>query len=247
VARLAVAAAVIGLFLVTYYWGNQFKHPDSVPPGIEGVLVRPPIDLPAFQLRDARGPIFTGEDFAGHWTLLAFGDLSRASGHLAIMRMIEVHNRLASDFGLQNMLLLALASERQEPALALDFGRLSPALKVLSAGPGDLQRLRASVGAPPLQGAPGARADEAPLYLIGPSGRLVALFPGAQMPASIASDLSAIANRSDALYPTSNDHSGGLTPRNYSREPHDRFSYPEPFPKGEEDLDPAARGLAGDD
>jgi len=246
VARLTVAAAAIGLFLVAYYWGNQFKHRDSVFPAIEGVLVHPPIDLPGFQLRDARGAIFTGEDFAGHWTLLAFGDLSRASGHLAIMRMIEVHNRLASDLGLQKMLLLALASERQDPALALDFGRLSPALKVLSAEPGDLQRLRASVGAAPLQAAPGARADEAPLYLIGPSGRLVALFPGAQTPASIASDLSTIASHSDALYP-SNDHGAGVTPRNDSRGPHDRFSYPEHLPKGEGDLEPAARGLAGDD
>jgi hypothetical protein len=246
VARLAVAAAAIGLFLVAYYWGNQFKHPDSVSPAIEGVLVRPPIDLPGFQLRDARGPIFTGEDFAGHWTLLAFGDLSRASGHLAIMRMIEVRNRLASDLGLQKMLLLALASERQDPVLALDFGRLSPALKILSAEPGDLQRLRSSVGAPPLQAEPGARADEVPLYLIGPSGRLVALFPVAQTPASIASDFSAIANRSDALYP-SNDHGAGVTLRNDSREPHDRFSYPEPLAKGEGDVEPAAHGLAGDD
>jgi hypothetical protein len=200
--RLAIAAAAAGLFLLAYYWGNQYKHGNSPPPQIEGVLVRPPIELPDFDLLDADGQPFTAKSFTGHWTLLSFGAPSQASGHLAITRMVEVHNRLASDPDLQKMLQLILASEHQDPILARDFARLSPVLKTLSGESGELQRLRASVGAPPPGGASAAPMDEAPaLYLIGPLGRLVALFIGSQRPDSIASDLSAIAKHAHSLFP----------------------------------------------
>jgi hypothetical protein len=201
--RLAMAAAAMGLFLLAYYWGNQYKYRDSNPPVIEGVLIRPPIALPDFDLLDATGQPFTAKSFAEHWTLLSFGDPSHVTGHLAITRMIEAYNRLASDPDLQAMLQLTLASEREDPILARDFARLSPVLRILSGELGELQRLGASVGAPPPQGASAAPEDEeAPaMYLIGPSGRLVALFTGAQAPASIALDLSAIAKHFRSLFP----------------------------------------------
>jgi len=200
--RLAMAAATMGLFLLAYYWGNQYKYRDSNPPVIEGVLIRPPIALPDFDLRDAAGQPFTAESFAEHWTLLSFGDPSQVSGHLAITRMIEAYNRLASDPDLQAMLQLTLASEREDPILARDFARLSPVLKILSGELGELQRLGASVGAPPPQEATAETKDEPPpLYLIGPSGRLVALFTGSQAPASMALDISAIAKNFHSLFP----------------------------------------------
>lgn len=199
--RLALASAAIGLFLVGYYWGNQYKRGDSVSPTIAGVLVHPARPLPGFELWDAADQPFTVESLAERWTLLSFGELDQASGHLAVTRMIEVHNRLASDPGLQEMLQLALAAERQDPALAQDFARLSPALKLLSGESGEMQRLGASLGAPAKEAA-GTSTDEIPLFLIGPSGRLLALFPGAQAAASIASDLAAIAAHSDTRFPT---------------------------------------------
>ena len=200
-----MAAAAIGLFVVAHYWGNRYQQDGSPPPAIAAVLIRPPIELPEIELRDASGQPFTAESFAGHWTLLAFGDASRAPGHLAVTRMIEVHNRLASEPDLQAMLLIVLATRDQDPTLARDFGRLSPALRLLSGEAGELQHLRASLGASP--GAPAQETADAPFdappyYLIGPAGRLLALFPGAQTPSSIASDLSAIFGHADSLDPT---------------------------------------------
>lgn len=204
-----MAAAAIGLFVVAHYWGNRYQQGGSPPPAIAAVLVRPPIELPEIELRDASGQPFTAESFAGHWTLLAFGDASRAPGHLAITRMIEVHNRLASEPDLQAMLLIVLATRDQDPTLARDFVRLSPALRILSGEAGELQHLRASLGASPgaspgalAQETAGAPFDAPPFYLIGPAGRLLALVPGAQTPSSIASDLSAIFEHSDSLDPT---------------------------------------------
>lgn len=201
-ARLVLVAAAIGLFLVGYYWGNKYKLGKAGPPTIEGVLVRPPRELPDFELRDADGVTFTAQDLVEHWTLLAFGDLTKAPGHLAVTRMIDVRNRLADRQDLQAVLLLALAADTQAPSLARDFSRLSPVLKLLSGEAGELQRLRAAVGAPPST-ATATRNDEGvPFYLIGPRGRLLVLFPGTQEPAAIAEDLTALADHPDSVSPS---------------------------------------------
>jgi hypothetical protein len=196
-----MVAAAITLFLVGYYWGNQHKNGDFAPPSIQGVLVNPPPELPGFELRDAEAQPFTIDNFEEYWTLLGFCNLSGTPGHLAVTRMIEVYNRVAGDFELQGMLQLVLVSERQDPTLARDFGRLSPALKLLSGEPGEIQRLRASLGAKPRVDSGSNVGDDVPLFLIEPSKRLIALFPGAQSTAAIASDLSAIAEHTAPLYP----------------------------------------------
>jgi len=194
--RLAMVAAALGLFLVGYYWGNQYRRGDSTPPVIEGVLIRPPRPLPAFELRDAAGRSFTTEHLSGHWTLLSFGDSSQAPGQSAVMRMIEVYNRLASAPGLQEKLLLVLAIRRKDLPPDSESDHWSPVLRLLGGEAGEMQPLRIALGLPVEETA--ATADQAlPCYLIGPSGRLSALFPSTQAPVSIASDLSAIAARSD--------------------------------------------------
>lgn len=199
--RLAMIAAAIGLFVVSYYWGNQYKYSDPTPPAIEGVLVRPPPELPGFELRDIEDQPFTTDNFDDHWTLLTFGDLSRAPGHLAVTRMIEVYNRLAHDPELQAMLQLALVAQYRDQALARDFGRLSPALKLLSGESSEMLRLGASLGASPKDGTGTADGQEVTFFLIGPESRLLALFPGAQPPATIASDISTLAEHPEHLYP----------------------------------------------
>ena len=201
-ARLVMAVAAIGLFLAGYYWGNQYKREDSAPPAIAGILVRTPPELADFELRDAFGQPFSADSFAGRWTLLAFADPDQANGHRPITHMIEVYNRLAADADLQAMLLLVLVTGRPpDSTIAKDFQRLSPALRFLSGDPDELQRLRASLGSPVQKSSP-VLANEGWLYMTSPSKRLLALFPGIQEPASVASDLSAIAADPDSLYPS---------------------------------------------
>jgi cytochrome oxidase Cu insertion factor (SCO1/SenC/PrrC family) len=74
--RLVMILAAIGLFVAGYYWGNRFQFSGG-PPVIGGVLMRPPLPLPDFSLRDARGGPFANADLEDRWTLLAFGDLAR--------------------------------------------------------------------------------------------------------------------------------------------------------------------------
>jgi len=185
-----MAAVAIGLFLVGYYWGNRHQRYTSTLPVIEGVLIRPARPLPDFILLDAAGQPFTAGRLSGHWTLLSFGNPSQAFGQPAITRMIEIFNRLANAPNLRERLLLVLVILRRPdgPTPALDFEHLSPVLTLLSDTTDELQRLRMALGMP-LQAPPLTTDLAIPCYLIGPSGRLLALFPNAQTPASIASDL----------------------------------------------------------
>lgn len=199
--RLSLAAAAIGLFLVGYYWGNQYQHHTSTPPTIAGVLIRPPRPLPDLALRDAAGRPFTTERFVGYWTLLSFDNPSPAPDRPAVMRMIEIRNRLASDSDLQERLLLVLVIRSEDSTPAAGFDHSSPVLTLLSGTTDELQRLRTVLGMPAQATAP-AVDQGIPCYLIEPSGRLSALFPSTQTPASIASDLTAIAAHVDALAPT---------------------------------------------
>jgi cytochrome oxidase Cu insertion factor (SCO1/SenC/PrrC family) len=199
--RLAMISGAIGLFLAGYYWGHWYKLRTAPPPDIEGVMVRPAQQLPTFELHDAVGRPFTEKDLPKRWTLLAFANLGQARGHLAIMRMIDIYNRLADQEELHKEIQLVLAAEEQAPELAREFSRLSPALQVLSGKAHEIDQLRTAVGdAPSPQGA--AVEDEGtPIFLIDPKGRLLALFTGTEQPAAIAQDLSTLAARPDLLSP----------------------------------------------
>lgn len=204
VARLIMFVAAVGLFVIGYYWGNQYQFSGN-PPVIRGVLLRPPVELPGFELKDGGGLPFTLDAFQERWTLLGFGNLREASGHLAVNRMIGVHNRLADQPELQAELQLGLASESQALDLARDFSRLSPALKVLSGNSAEIQRLRAAIGDQYADTTTPGADSGVPLYLIDPVARLMALFPAAQAPETIAADLSALAARPDLLAPLPNE------------------------------------------
>jgi len=232
--RLTLAAVAIGLFAVGYYWGNQHKRRADTPSVIEGVLVRPPVEIPSFDLRGADGEAFTVESVLERWTLLAFGDPSQAKGHLTIGRMIEVRNRIATDPDLQEMLQLVLVTERQDPTLAGDFKRLTPALRLLSGEPREREGLRASLGAPS-EAATQTAVDGTPMYLIGPTGRLLVLFPGTQPPASIASDLSAIAAHAETLFPDK-AQDNDVPSKGSSQDGQDAFPRTTPPPDSKSDM-----------
>lgn len=204
-ARLIMIIAAMGLFAVGYYWGNRYQY-SGAPPVVQGVLMRTPVELPAFTLEDAKGLPFTGAELGERWTLLAFGDLRQARGHLTVNRLLAVHGALAADPDLQAKVRIAVAAESQPTDLALDFSRLSSALHLVSGDAAELQRLRAALGdLSPSGSEAAAPGDGAPVYLIDPRGRLMALFPAGLSPDAMAADLSALAARPDLLDPAPND------------------------------------------
>jgi hypothetical protein len=194
--RLIMAVAAVGLFFVGYQWGNQFQRGSQEPLKVGGILLRPPLALPDITLSGPRGEL-SEQELRGRWSLLAFGAPSSASGHRAVSRLIEVWTRSADDRELQSSLQLLLVSADDAPALARDFERLSPNLRVVNTSIAQLTELRAAIGA---GDEPLAEIDASPpLYLIGPQAALVALFTGTQPAQSVASDLKTLAERPEAL------------------------------------------------
>ncbi len=182
--RLFFALGAMGLFIFGYQWGNQYQRKTASPPVIDGVLVRPPVNVPGFALVDSQGRPFDQDTLAEGWTLLTFGDLSAASGQLAVQRLMDVYQRVDDEPDLQRALRLALVTTSDAPNLARDFARLSPALRILSGEPGEIERLVAALG--------GLGDGEAPLFVFAPGGHLIALLTQTEDRARLAEDLIAL-------------------------------------------------------
>jgi len=196
--RLVMIAAAAGLFVVGYQWGNRFQHRGG-PPTIAGVLVSPPVALSDFALQDPEGRPVSRDRLSQGWTLLTYGDLTQAQGHLAVNRLLEVYNRLADHPALRAGLRLVLVQTRDAPNLARDFDRLNPSLTIAGGGAEELDRLAEALGGapPPLPG----DAEGPTLFLIAPGAHLVALFTPVQGPATIATDLAALSETPELLAP----------------------------------------------
>jgi hypothetical protein len=189
--RLIMAVAALGLFLVSYQWGNQYMHGGDRPPTLSGVVIRPPLPLPDVVLTDSSDGPFGRADLIDHWSLLIFAAVDDARGHRGIARLVEVYNRLADRPHLQERLRLLLVGTDAESRLGRDFERLSSAITVLSAEPATLETLEATLGADPQ-----SKGDGLPtLFLIDTDARLVALFPASQSAAEIAADVAALAEK----------------------------------------------------
>jgi hypothetical protein len=185
--RLLLMVCAIGIFILGYQWGNQ-RH-FGRPPAIEGVILAPAMPMPAFALVDTEGQPFGRDQLAGHWTLLAFGDLAQPRGQLAIQRLLDVYHRLGTEVEPDQRPWLVLAAASQPADLARDFGRLSPALRLVSGEAGDLGQLAKLLGEPPHP----ERDSRATLYLIAPNARLLAFFPASQAARAVAADLTLLA------------------------------------------------------
>ncbi len=191
--RLALILAAISLFVLAYQWGNQYQRRSAAPPVIGGLLIRPPASLPEFELREALGNPFGQQDLSQGWTLLAFGDLSRASGQLAVQRLIDVYNRVADERPLRKQLRLVLVTTGDDSTVPRDFAGLLPALKILGGEAEQIERLRADIG---LGG-----AETPAIFVVAPGGYVLAFLPETQGGAQMAEDLKAIHAGSDLLLP----------------------------------------------
>jgi cytochrome oxidase Cu insertion factor (SCO1/SenC/PrrC family) len=200
----------VGLFLLSYQWGNQYRFGADRVPTLSGVLIRPPQPLPDVVLDDSNGAPFGRADLLERWSLLGFAAINSANGHRSIARLVEIYNRLADRPDLRRQVRLLLVSADSVPRLARDFERLSPAIAVLGGAPDQMEILQAALGVeprapatPPPPGTipPGTTPSQEqlsqalpPLFLIDPEARLVALFPSSQSAATIAEDVAALAD-----------------------------------------------------
>jgi cytochrome oxidase Cu insertion factor (SCO1/SenC/PrrC family) len=185
--RLGLFSGALGLFLLGYYWGNQYKQREP-PPMEAAILLRPALALPTFTARDADGQPLGPRRFEGHWSLLLVGALNHADTVRGLALQTRVLNRLAAKPELQRSLWPVLISpdpEHDGPQRLSDtVAAYNPNLVAASGPVEEMQPLYKRLGSGP----------EAPptLYLIDPQMRATALFTPRQDPATMARDLQRI-------------------------------------------------------
>jgi cytochrome oxidase Cu insertion factor (SCO1/SenC/PrrC family) len=182
--RLALFSVASGLFLLGYYWGNQYQRPDLS--GVEtAILLRPPLLLPSFSATDQAGQPLALERLQDHWSLLLIGTTASTATHDGLTLMTRIHNRLAEYRKLQDALqpiLLSPDPELDSADRLLDtIHAYNPALTAAAGAGQDLRALMAVLG---------VQADNpSSLYLIDPQGSALALFTTDQDPAAVARDI----------------------------------------------------------
>lgn len=181
---MVLFSAAMGLFLLGYDWGNQYQRPDLS--GVDAaILLRPPLELPAFSATDQAGQPLGRERLQGRWSLLLIGSSDSPTTRGGLAQMSRIHNRLAGYPELQDTLQPVFLSPDPEldsaDRLRETVYAYNPALTAGSAREDDLRALMTTLG---------AQSDgPSSLYLIDPQGRAPALFTAAQDPAAIARDI----------------------------------------------------------
>lgn len=189
--RLGVFAAVAGLFLLSYYWGNQYRRPELSEVDT-AILLRPPLPLPEFRATDFTGQVLGRDRLRGHWGLLLVGATDAPATRRGLAQLSRIHNRLGEYPELQEALRPLLISPDPKKD-TLDRLRdtahaYNPAMSAARGAETDLRELLAVLGVP------SAAEDTDPhrpaaLYLLDPEVRVLALFTADQDPAAVARDI----------------------------------------------------------
>ena len=183
VALLALASA-LGLGAGWMGIAGPWRAPAPEPSPLPGVLWPSPQPLGAFTLRDHHGRAFTRERLEGAWTFMFFGythcpDICPTT--LAMLRGVE-HDLPAPASARRQYVLASVDPARDTVEhLAGYVSSFGPAFLGVTGSDGELSKLARQVGAAYFRGEPkhdGSYFVEhtAPILLIDPRGRLVALF-----------------------------------------------------------------------
>ncbi len=185
--RLGFFFLAVVLFVVSYYWGNQYKKLETAQ--LESaVLLRPAMPLPAFEARDHTGSELSPATLHGRWGLLLIGALDNADTRRGLVLVSRIHNRLANQPKLQRELRPLLISPRADtdtdtPAqLRQTVQSYNPGMLAASAHASALAGLLEALGA----------ESRANLYLLDPQVRIQAVFTLDSDPATIARDIGTI-------------------------------------------------------
>ena len=183
--RVILTLAVIA-FGLAYYTGSRYKDRALPPPVISGVAIHPPSPLP--ELPETSGTPLKADALTDHWSLLMLDPHAGETRSPALVRLLQVHNRLASDPDLQQKLVYLYLSRGMERATQEAIESLGENVHALTGDPDQVKELFRRFGVEP-------DSETAVLYLIGPKGRLHALFTPDQDTATIAVDLSTLITR----------------------------------------------------
>ena len=184
--RLVILTLAVLAFGIAYYSGSRYKERPQPAPVINGVAI-----YPASPLHDLSGSgidALEPQSLRDHWSLLMLDPHRGETRSPALVRLVQVHNRLAADPELQQQLDYLYLPRTLEPATQEVISSLTGKLRALSSEQHRLDEIFHHFGVDP-------DGDAAALYLIGPQTRLHALFTPDQDIATIAVDLNTLITR----------------------------------------------------
>jgi cytochrome oxidase Cu insertion factor (SCO1/SenC/PrrC family) len=181
--RLVILTLALLAFGIAFYGGSRYKDRPQRTPAISGVAIQPPSPLP--ELPDREATPLRREGLSGHWSLLMLDPQSGGTRTPALVRLLQVHNRLASSPELQKRLAYLYLPRRLERETQEAIEALDDNIHALTGDNGDTDEIFRRFGVEP-------ERDNATLYLIDPQARLHALFTPDQDIATIAEDLTTL-------------------------------------------------------
>jgi len=196
VAIAATAAAIVGGAVGRHYWQTE------PPPKIGGYVLSEPRPLPPMAFVDEQGRAFSPADFAGHWSFLYFGyTYCPDVCPLTLVELAKVKKNLAEQLPdtPTDYYLVSVDPARDTPERLQEYVRyFDPSFHGLTASVADLKLLAEQTGSvffvPEGQSADDYLVSHSSsIVLLGPDGRLVAVFTSPHEPARLAADFGRVA------------------------------------------------------
>jgi hypothetical protein len=179
--RFLILSLATIAFSLAYYAGTDQSVRQNRS-AIRGTPLSPLIPVPTFELTDHRGKPYQDDNLAGHWSLLMLDLDGKQAPSPALIRLLQVHNHLASHPKYQRntqFLYLSKLGGSSQNALIPQFDNNFYGLYTKPTVAEDIFR-KFRIG---------ETATDFVLYLISPEKHQHTLFTQAQDAATIAEDL----------------------------------------------------------
>ncbi|MCU7853922.1 MAG: hypothetical protein KZQ80_17115 [Candidatus Thiodiazotropha sp. (ex Monitilora ramsayi)] len=185
--RVVILSLAIIVFVMAYYGGSKYKNHHKDAPKISGLSIHPPTPLPPMADTDDQETPIRQSMLLDHWSLLTLDPHQGQDRSPALVRLLQIHNRLAVSPELQQQLQYLYLPRQADEASQEAITALNDNISGLTGEPNQIEETFRRFGVDP-------DGSEATLYLIGPEAKLHALFTPAEDAATIAQDVTTLIN-----------------------------------------------------
>jgi hypothetical protein len=184
--RLVILTLAVIVFGVAYFGGARYQQTNRVLPQISGLSIQPPAPLPDMSDLGEEAPL-TPAQLEDHWSLLALDPDIGDRRSPALIRLLQIHNRLADKPELQRQLHFLYLPLEADEATQASISGLHENITGLTGETDQIAKTFEHFGV-------AHESNQAAFYLIGPEKRLHALFTPNQDAATIAQDINTLIN-----------------------------------------------------
>jgi len=187
--KLLFAVFAVGIFVASYYLGNQYARPLTHDLG--ATVLPQPEKIREFHLVDKNGDPFTSQSLKNFWNFVIVGSLQDTGCDSLLRLYVQAWNNLAHKPALQRQTRVVFidpglsAQQPEQWKQAIEF--YNPAFTAVSGEQEEIRKLGRQIGL--FTETTACSTSGSVVALINPEGYLLALFTGETDPRRIAADL----------------------------------------------------------